>query len=193
MQAVLVVGFVLIVILAIAEGTFHPVGGAIMARRARIATQEEWRRQAEADRARWADEEHSWNRRVREAAIKFLADAKDWRDPVGKHGFVQELFGDKVPQYLWYEFSDLTAEETSEICDLFWAGQPSFGDLEGHHNLRVRNAKVFLAEVRLSTGKVLALDQVGYAGYKKFTDELFPTNCVSFSRVDYPNVKTEAA
>lgn len=175
-------------------------GGQVMCatlikRRVKIEQEARWRRESEVDRARSVQKELTWNARVRHAT-RHLVGAKDWRDAVGKREFVQELFGDKVPQYLWYEFSGLTAEETGEVWNLFWGGQPGFGDLEGHGKLRIRSAKVFLTEVRLSTGKVLALEQVGHAGYGKFTDEPFSEDCVLLSREGlYPNTpkQSEAA
>ena len=69
-----------------------------------------------------------------------------WRDPEGKEEFVNELFWG-VPQYLWYEVGrKLTKEDIDKIVDFFWGGQGcSFGDLEMHRTLRVRNAKKFTA------------------------------------------------
>lgn len=182
-----VAGFVaaVVIFLVFVEMRFRPARRALQARRERKEEQDKWRRQAEADRARWAEEECDWNRRVREVAVKFLSGVEDWHDPKGKEEFVRELWGDKIPQYLWYEFDGLSAEETAEVFKIFWpTGRPSFGDLEGHRNLRIRNAEVFIVDVYLSTGTVLVLDQVGYAGYGKFTDEPFPTNCVSFSQLE---------
>ena len=149
--------------------------------------QEEWRLQAEANRARWDGERREWNRKV-SLAKRYLT-GTNWRDHDGKIEFVQELWGgDKVPQYLWYEFSGLTAEETAECWKLFWPhSRPCLGDWEGHSMLRVRNAKVFLAEVMLSTGKVLVLEQVGHAQWWA-SGEGFPVGCVRFSRNGfYPN------
>ena len=123
-----------------------------------------------------------WNQRVCHAK-RHLVGAKDWRDPHGKNEFVRELFGDKVPGYLWYEFNGLTADETAEVLKIFWPpGRPSFGDLEGHRNLRIRNAKVFVPEIQLNVGKTLALDQIGHVQYWETIDEDgFPDGAVLFS------------
>lgn len=170
----LMVAAVVIVVLA----QFLP--GQFRKRAEKKAQQAEWEAELEVDRARWAEERRQWNSRV-QVARRHL-NANDWRDPFGKANFVYELFGDSVPQYLWYEFSGLTAEETAECWAMFWPGsRPNFGDWEGHEMLRVRNAEVFLPEVRLSTGRVLPLEQIGHAQWWD-AGEGFPVGCVRFSR-----------
>ena len=71
-----------------------------------------------------------------------------------------------------------------------------FGDLEGHQKLRIRNAEVFLPELKLKTGEVLPLDQIGYADWWDLVGDdkeegVFPDGVVLFSAKGfYPQRET---
>ena len=139
-------------------------------------------------KAHHREEKKDWNDCVVRAKHHLVGES--WRDSDGKTEFVRELFGDKVPQYLWYEFNGLTAEETLEVRELLWPERKEwhlghFGDLEGHQKLRIRNAEVFLPELKLKTGKVLPLEQIGYADWWDLVGDdkggIFPNGIVVFS------------
>jgi hypothetical protein len=169
----------------------------LIKRRVKSEQEARWRRESEADSERWRKEKREWNRKVQLAKCH-LVGAKDWRDSYGKEEFVKELYGDTVPQYLWYAFSRLNEGETSEVVKIFWANSyPNFGDLEGHSMLRVRNAKAFHAEVKLCSGKVLVLEQIGHAQWWEDPAEGFPVGVVRFSQEGFcenlPNESSEAA
>ncbi|MDD2913102.1 MAG: hypothetical protein PHH17_02335 [Candidatus Pacebacteria bacterium] len=119
-----------------------------------------------------------WNKKIR-SAKHLLESAKNWRDPEGKEDFLRELYGG-VPQYLFYEISrDLTDEEVQKIVLFFWGDEGgSFGDLERHNSLRVRNAKRFTALLL----EEFPLIQAGHCQAWETTDEDgFPEGVVLFS------------
>ncbi len=127
----------------------------------------------------WIAKRKEWNEKVNIAKKHLNGD--NWRDPDGKENFVRELFGERVPQYLWYEIPEgvkLTQQEINEIVSQFWDKIPSFGDLEMHRTLRVRNADHFTP---MLLGK-FPLVQVGYINLGGFIDENeFPEGVVVFS------------
>lgn len=125
-----------------------------------------------------------WNLQINDAK-KYLV-GTDWRDPAGKKEFIFELFG-TIPTYLWYEFDELSDEEMVQIKKIFWPSKNEwdincFGDYEAcKRSLRIRNPEVFQSEIRLSSGKVLPLSQVGYCDFWGFEGEGFPQGVVIFS------------
>lgn len=104
---------------------------------------------------------------------KKLLKGKNWRDPAGKKEFVQALYGDVVPEYLWYEIGDLrpSNEELKFLKHFFWGERgPSFGDIELHRSmnrgirvlLRIRKPKKFIEEIVVG-GKPCPLHQIGHS------------------------------
>lgn len=156
----------------------------------RQETQDEYS-EAEKRRQILSEKKRQWNQKVDKAKENLVG--ANWRDPIGKTEFVRDLFGDEVPQYLWYELDDLTAEEVAEIYEIFWPSSGrSFGDFEAHSMLRIRRAEVFQAEIKLSTGKSLPLEQIGHAQFwELIDDDGFPDGTVLFSMKGfYKNTKT---
>lgn len=146
----------------------------------------EWDLELANYRAQRQQEKIDWNQRVQ--TVKRHLVGKDWRDPAGKEEFVKELFGDEVPDYLWYEFKHLNEEEVQQVCDFFWDGRPSFGDLEPHRNLRIRNAKRFTAMLL----DKYPLDQIGYDNFWETPEgDGFPTGVVLFSSKGFYENKPE--
>jgi len=135
-----------------------------------------WDRELENHREQRRQEKIDWNRKVQSAKRHLVG--KDWRDSTGKEEFVKELFGEEIPQYLWYEFERLDEEEAQQVMDFFWDGNPSFGDLEPHKKLRVRNGKRFTVNLL----DKCPLEQIGYSGPWDSIDDIgFPTGVVLFS------------
>ena len=129
-----------------------------------------WREQSIAKKKEWNQKVNSAKKRLKGAS---------WEDPAGKEEFVKELFGDKIPRYLWYEVNrKLTQEDSKKISEFFWDGDMSFGDLEMHRTLRVRNARRFTAMLL----DEFPLVQIGYMEFWDSVDEHgFPTGSVIFS------------
>ena len=101
-------------------------------------------------------------------SLKHLLTGEDWTSPDGKKEFVRQIFGDRVPMYLWYVMSEKLSDiEVRYIVTLFWpTSEPTFGDVELHgKKLRIRNAEKFLSEVELFDNTKLPLCQVGYSQF----------------------------
>lgn len=114
----------------------------------------------------------NWQQKV--AAASHLLTGQDWRDPAGKTEFVQAVYGEAVPEYLWFALDDGVAEDQAwdDVVALFWGegNRPQPGDLELHRSgnkeiglaLRVRFPKNFAPEFCLGD-KVCPLYQTGYS------------------------------
>ncbi len=136
----------------------------------------------------WIAKRKEWNEKVNIAKRHLKGD--NWRDPNGKEEFVRELFGEKVPQYLWYEIPGgikLSSQEINRIISQLWEEFPNFGDLEMHRTLRVRNADYFIPMLL----DEFPLVQIGYINLGGFIDENeFPEGVVVFSVEGfYPKTK----
>jgi len=131
-----------------------------------------------------------WEERVEKN--RHLLTGETWRDPDGKAYFVSALYGNNVPDYLWYSIGTnirLVSNEdgggvqlvrTIEL--LFFPNKiPDFGDIEFHYSnysevgllLRVRNARNFAIEIEYY-GSIFPLYQVGLS---EMFDQL---GCVNF-------------
>lgn len=89
-----------------------------------------------------------------------------------KQRLITEAWGDRIPDYLWYDIGNvkiLTVEEDEAITTAFFTPRkPSFGDVEMHHSqhidgtcLRIRHARHLLPLIELR-GHVCHLYGVGH-------------------------------
>jgi len=112
-----------------------------------------------------------WDRATRSAASRYLV-GKDWMDLEGLPEFMRELYGQNLPDCLWYAFMDeknepLTEDEYAQICQMFWQTvRAGFGDMEVHGRvLRIRSPRVIMDGIYLPGRPALRLCQIGYATY----------------------------
>ena len=128
-------------------------------------------------------EKEEWQERI--YSLSHLLKGSSWQDSVGKEEFLRELYGDDLPQYLWYAVNGRRAsqKELRRIYETFWGKkEPSFGDFEElvSYNsevgtvLRIRNPENFAAEITVG-GKTAPLYQAGHSMFGE--DE---KRCVSF-------------
>jgi len=143
-----------------------------------------------AEEKKEEEREERWIQQVEKN--RHLLVGETWRNPCGKAEFVSALYGDKIPDYLWYSLGQEIRLASSEDDDgleleriiktLFLPGENlSFGDIEFYHSaypeagllLRIRNAKNFASEIRCN-GNIFPLYQIGNA-------EMFSqVGCVNF-------------
>lgn len=120
-----------------------------------------------------------WQQKI--AGVRHLLTGATWRDLDGKSDFVKTLFGDGMPDYLWYAVGELQMreEEMACICSHFWPEKgPAFGDIELHKSqneglgalLRIRSPKEFSANIIVG-GHVCPLYQIGAADFFGELDE----------------------
>jgi len=119
-------------------------------------------------------------------ACKNLLAGVSWRHPEGKEDFVNAVYGDNVPKYLFYDFGQkgvFIETDLNMLVAQFWSGSSQCSLTvrrveEGHpfgpFVLCVRNARKFLAEITVD-GVVCPLVQAGY--FNKSFFDIFGFNC----------------